>query len=63
MSEKSVSAEILDSKAVLKKYKKRVHFEIAGLTVLIAVVWGLLTLPIIFYYRPITAVNFNSVTV
>lgn len=46
--------ELFNSKPVLKK---RIYTDIVGLTVLIAIVWGLLALPIIFYYRPVAIVS------
>ena len=51
--------EKFDGQAVLKKYKRRLRVEIVGLCVLMAIVWGLLTLPIIFYFSPTPVVCSN----
>lgn len=57
---KSASEEVLGSKGLLSKCKvKKIHLEIALLTLLMAVVWGLLALPVVFYYRPTTAVSLH----
>ena len=36
-----------------RKYQRWLATELAGLCVLMAIVWGLLMLPIIFYYLPV----------
>ena len=35
-----------------RRYKKWLRAEVVGLAVLIIIVWGLLLLPIVFYYLP-----------
>lgn len=35
-----------------RRYKLCLRMEIVGLSILIVIVWGLLTLPIVFYYFP-----------
>ena len=55
-SEKPSSAAVAekgDSQPVFKKYKKRLRVEIVGLCVLMVIVWGLLTFPIVFFYKPL----------
>ena len=42
--------------ALLKKYQRRLNMELAGLCVLMGIVWGLLMLPIIFFYLPVAVV-------
>ena len=49
--------DMLGGQAVLKKYKRRLRVEIVGLCVLMAIVWGLLTLPIVFYFYPTPVVS------
>lgn len=44
----------LDGQAVLKKHKRRLRVVNVGLCVLMVIVWGLLTLPIVFFYNPIS---------
>lgn len=51
-------SEILDSKGISKK---KIHLEIAGLMLLMFIVWGLLALPVIFYYLPLTVVSLNLI--
>lgn len=46
-----------DGQALLKQYQQWLRVELAGLCVLMAVVWGFLMLPITFYYLPATVVN------
>ena len=50
-------SELFGGQALVKKYQKWLRYEIVGLCILIAVVWGLLTLPIIFFYLPISVVS------
>ena len=45
--------------ALMKRYQKWLRVEIAGLCVLIIIVWGLLTLPIVFYYQPLPVVSYH----
>lgn len=40
------------AEGVERRYKKWLHAEIVGLIVLIIIVWGLLLLPVVFYYLP-----------
>lgn len=49
--------DVFGGQAVLKKYKTKLRVEFIGLFALMAVVWGLLTLPIIFYYIPSSLVR------
>ena len=46
--------ESFGGQVLLKKYMRRLQVEIVGLCVLMAIVWGLLTLPIVFFYRPVS---------
>lgn len=39
--------------SLLRKYQRRLNVELAGLCVLMVIVLGLLTLPIIYYYLPV----------
>ncbi len=41
------------SMGTLKKYQRWLRLELVGVCLLMAVVWALLTLPIIFYYLPV----------
>ena len=43
------------------KYRRWLQFEVVALCVLMVIVWGLLTLPIIFYYLPVPAVSRVSI--
>lgn len=40
-----------------RRYKLCLRAEIVGLSVLIVVVWGLLSLPIVFYHLPVVSEN------
>ena len=40
-----------------KMYRRWLQFEVIALCVLMVIVWGLLTIPIIFYYLPLPAVS------
>ena len=40
-----------------EKYPRWLYVELAGLCVLIAIIWGLMTIPIILYYIPVTVVS------
>ena len=42
---------------LLKKYHRRLHVELAGLCILMAIVWGLLMLPVVFFYLPVQVVR------
>ena len=52
-------SKVLGDQKLAKKYRRWLQFEVAVLCVLMAVVWGLLTLPIIFYYHPAPVVSAN----
>ena len=45
------------SQGLTKRYRIWLQFEVVLLCILMAVVWGLLSLPIIFYYHPIPVVS------
>ena len=40
-----------------KKYRRWLQFDIVLLTTLMVITWGLLTLPIVFYYHPLPVVS------
>ncbi len=40
-----------------KKYRRWLQFEVVVLCLLMIIVWGLLTLPIIFYFHPLPVVS------
>lgn len=46
----------------LRNYQKWLRMELAVLCVLMAIVWGLLMLPIIFYHLPTTVVSTKTDT-
>ena len=46
-----------DGQASQRKYQKWIKVELVALCVLMAIVWALLTLPIIFYYLPFELVS------
>ena len=45
-----------------KKYRRWLQFDIILVVVLMIITWGLLTLPIIFYYHPIPVVSTSTTT-
>ena len=49
--------DLFGAHAILKKYKTKLRVEVVGLFALMVVVWGLLTLPIIFYFIPSSLVS------
>ena len=40
-----------------EKYPRWLYVELAGLCVVMAIIWGLMTIPIILYYIPVTVVS------
>ncbi len=50
----------IDGHGSLKKYQRWLRFELVGVCLLMAIVWGLLTLPIIFYYLPVAVVSYTE---
>lgn len=49
--------DLFGGKALLKKYQRWLRVEIVGICILMAIVWGLLSLPIVFYYIPVPVVR------
>ena len=55
--------DLFGAHAILKKYKTKLRVEVVGLFALMVVVWGLLTLPIIFYFIPSSLVSVNAIMI
>ena len=51
------SAKPEASEDILHRHQRWLRLELAGLCVLMAIVWALLILPIVFYYLPVAVVS------
>ena len=49
--------DLFGGQALVKKYEKWLRYEVIGLCIVIVIVWGLLTLPVIFFYLPVSVVS------
>ena len=52
---------IVDGAAKVAKYKRWIWVEIVALSLLIVVVWCLLSLPVVFFHLPIALVSCRSI--
>ena len=56
-SKKQEEGSTFDGQSLLRKYRRLLRVEVAGLCVLMVVVWGLLALPVVFYFLPLAVVR------
>ena len=56
-SKKQEEGSTFDGQSLLRKYRRLLRVEVAVLCVLMVVVWGLLALPVVFYFLPLAVVR------